>query len=107
MIQTQDQQFYLTKLLGFGYEIVYRTRKSNGVADTLSRQGKVESQILSLTVLHNPIIATILKANVGSEEMRLWHEQYRNNELGPEYKVRDEVLYFQGRIVVPNIQQLK
>lgn len=37
VVQTQEQQFYLTKLLGYDYDIVYRTWSSNGVADALSR----------------------------------------------------------------------
>lgn len=37
IIQTLEQQFYLAKLLGFDYDIQYKTRVSNIVADSLSR----------------------------------------------------------------------
>lgn len=107
VIQTQDQQFYLTKLLGFDYEIVYCTGKSNGAADALLRQGEGEPKLFSFTVLRNPIVAAIVKANEENEELWMWHEQYGNNELGTDYKVREGVLYYQNRIIVPNIQQLK
>lgn len=38
VIQTPEQQFYLNQLLGFQYDIVYRTGKSNKVTDALSQQ---------------------------------------------------------------------
>jgi hypothetical protein len=37
VIQTPEQQFYLSKLLGYHYEIQYKPGKSNIVADALSR----------------------------------------------------------------------
>lgn len=36
-VQTLDHHYYLTKLLGYGYNIVYRSDKENMVADALSR----------------------------------------------------------------------
>lgn len=56
VIQTQEQQFYLTKLLGYDYEILYRPGRANGVADALSRKAEEDSQLLSLTTLYNPIM---------------------------------------------------
>jgi len=35
VVLTLEQQFYMTKLLGFNYEIVYRPSKLNQVADDL------------------------------------------------------------------------
>ena len=38
IIQTPEQQFYLEKLLGYDYDIQYKTRASNTVADSLSHR---------------------------------------------------------------------
>jgi len=38
VIQTPEQQFYLAKLLGFSYEILYKPGAQNRVADALSRR---------------------------------------------------------------------
>lgn len=57
--QTQEQQFYLTKLLGYDYVIVYRTWISNGVADALSCKSGDEARLQSLITLGIPLIAVI------------------------------------------------
>jgi len=37
VVQMPKQQYYLLKLLGYTYEIVYKLRAANRVADVLSR----------------------------------------------------------------------
>lgn len=37
VIQTPEQQYYLTKLLGYNYEIFYKPGKTNAAADAMSR----------------------------------------------------------------------
>jgi len=51
VIQTPEQQFYLSKLSGYHYEIQYRPGKFNVVADALSRsQGAENSDLMFLSV---------------------------------------------------------
>lgn len=40
VIQTPEQQYYLAKLLGYDYEIQYKSSSSNIVDDSLSRVDK-------------------------------------------------------------------
>lgn len=70
VVQTPEQQFYLTKLLGFQYEIVYRSRKSNKVVDALSKQEDWNCDLNNLSVVQNPIIIALRKANEESKEMK-------------------------------------
>lgn len=38
VIQIPEQQYYLTKLLGYDYEILYKSGRTNKVVDALSRK---------------------------------------------------------------------
>jgi hypothetical protein len=50
VIQTPEQQFYLAKLLGYCYEIVYKPDTHNRVADALSRLQDNESTMLAISI---------------------------------------------------------
>lgn len=52
VIQTPEQHYYLSKLLGFDYTIQYKPGASNTVADALSRQPTNSGQLLLLSVPH-------------------------------------------------------
>lgn len=52
VIQTPEQHYYLSKLLGFDYTIRYKAGASNVVADALSRAPPSPSQLLLLSVPH-------------------------------------------------------
>lgn len=52
VIQTSEQQFYLAKLLGYSYDIVYKPRAQNKVADALSRVHDPTPQLMAITVPH-------------------------------------------------------
>lgn len=69
MIQTPEQQFYISKLMGFQYEILYRSGRNNQVADALSRQEEM-SLFCALSVVQNPIIAIIREANSEVQELQ-------------------------------------
>jgi len=52
VIQTLEQQFYLSKLLGYHYNIQYKPRKTNTVVDALSRC--FEPTVTELNMLSTP-----------------------------------------------------
>lgn len=57
-IQTLEQQKWLTKLLGYSYEIYYKPRCDNVVADALSRV-PAESSMLSFAAISSPSCSII------------------------------------------------
>lgn len=52
VIQTLEQQTYLSKLLGYDYTIKYKLGSTNVVADALSRLPTPKTICLSLTMPH-------------------------------------------------------
>jgi len=50
VIQTPEQHYYLSKLLGFDYTIQYKAGATNVVADALSRRPPDSGQLLFLSV---------------------------------------------------------
>lgn len=52
VIQTPEQQFYLSKLLGYSYDIIYKPDAQNKVIDALSRVHDTPAVCLALTIPH-------------------------------------------------------
>jgi len=59
VVQTPEQQYYLSKLMGFSYEIVYKPGAANCVANALSRMHEDEPQLLGLTVPRCDLVSKI------------------------------------------------
>lgn len=49
----------------------------------------------------------IREANELDEEMREWHEKYKRSELSYEYSLKEGVMLFQGRLLVPGCSKLR
>ena len=67
-VQTPEQQFYMSKLLGYNYTIQYRPGRTNVAADALSRIPDIQSisQLCIMTVPHFQFLEelrTILQSN--------------------------------------------
>lgn len=58
-ISTPFQQFWLSKLMGFDYEIVYKSGVENTVVDALSRVTGSEILCMAISVIHSHLYAQI------------------------------------------------
>lgn len=54
-------------------------------------------------MFRNPLITTIQRANEELEEMHQQHKNHEHNLIYVEYRVKEEMLFFQDRIVVPDL----
>lgn len=101
-IQTPDQQKWISKLMGFDFEVVYQPGKDNGPADALSR---LPEQVLELNAISAPTLG-ILKAlrmfiATNSVAKELYQQIESNPTSKPDFVTRDGLIIFKTRIFVP------
>ncbi|CAM8940630.1 unnamed protein product [Rhodiola kirilowii] len=103
VIQTPEQQQFLVKLLGYDYEIVYKSGSENLAADALSRLNEPVSSLYSFlsTVSHCDLFSKLRKEVSSDPEMSKLHDKLQKGLLNPSlYRALDGLLYFKGRIYV-------
>jgi hypothetical protein len=102
VIQTPEQQHYLSKLLGFHYEIQYKPRVTNVVVVALSHS--VEPEIASLGVLSVPqflFLDELKQELVVDPTFQSLLQRYTDDPVHmPDYKVVDGLPLYKGRIWV-------
>jgi hypothetical protein len=95
VIQTPEQQFYLAKLLGYSYEIIYKPGAQNKVADALSRV-----HCLMITIPHFEFMAKFKEQVFHDEEFQQLLVQIQlQPEAYPHYRVLDGLIFFQRETV--------
>lgn len=99
MIQTPEQQHYLSKLLGYHYDIQYRSGNTNTAADALSRSLPAEAVLQSLTVPHFVFLAELKRELAGdSDFLSLSSKVAADPSSFPAFRLIDGLLYRHGRI---------
>jgi hypothetical protein len=102
------QQVWLTKLLGFDYEIEYRRGKDNLAADALSRVSHNELGALTLSSISTTIMEDIKKTwNTDQNLQQLIADLTKDASSHPNYSWVNDTLIRKGKVVVgqaPNLQ---
>lgn len=102
VIQTPEQQYYLIKLLGYNYEILYKLGKTNATADALSRNLLHNTPSGTLFVLSTPsflILEDIKKEQSVAPELSNTTTLISDNS---KWTTRDGIFLFAGRIYIPS-----
>ena len=103
VIQTPEQHYYLSKLLGFNYTIQYKTGASNIVADALSRRPPEPSQLLVLSVPNLDFLSDIQQTLAINPEFQALRSNVQTNPSAyPHYRVHNGCLLFNNRIWINN-----
>lgn len=109
VIQTPEQSFYLSKLLGYHYDIQYKPKRTNSVADALSRC--YEPPTVELCVLSTPQFLFIdeLRRELSLDvEYQARYQQVENDPaLAQGYSVSNGLLLHKGRIWLPFLSRFK
>lgn len=105
VVQTPEQQYYLTKMLGYDYEIIYKPGANNAVADALSRRpdhrGHGET-FLAITVPKFLLIDNIKREQ--DEACELKDMDWKNAQ----YRTMSDGLFlFHGKVYIPRSSSLK
>lgn len=75
VVQTPDQHYYFSKLMGYNYEIKYKRGKDNKATDALPRSDSPsDSQILFLTTKYFYFLKHVKHENETSEELQTMHQ---------------------------------
>lgn len=106
VIQTPEQQKWLGKLLGYEFSIVYRPRKQNQAADALSRSP--DGVFLALSTHQLDWLTELRSANDSHPELTAIKDNITIGlEENDDFVVRDGLLFFRGRLVIPSDSPLK
>ena len=108
-IQTPAQQKWLTKLLGFDYEILYTPGRTNKVVDALSRRYETCESVYQGVSFCQPLLLQQLQEFYASHEVgKLLLTKFDNNqEQNRHFSVQQGLLYFKGRLFIPLETELR
>ena len=100
VIQTHEQQVYLSKLLGYDYSIQYKVGKSNIVTDALSRISEhIEGQFFVLSMPNFTLLEDLCKSLIDSPDFHKLVTQIQHNPACfTNYKIQNGINFFKGKI---------
>ncbi|KAF2293986.1 hypothetical protein GH714_006085 [Hevea brasiliensis] len=101
---TPEQQNWVSKLLGYDYEIVYKPGKENKVADALSRvQG---SPSLNALFMPHASLWDRLKSLASTDPYMIDLDKKATAKPGQPYSWKSGLLFYKNRVVIPPTSDL-
>lgn len=109
VIQTPEQQHYLSKLLGYEYTIAYKPGKDNLVADALSRQSEpATAQFLGFSTPQFVFLDNLIKKNQSDPELATLHQQVINDPHSySDLTIKDGLLFKNGKLLLSSTSPLR
>ncbi|GMI63963.1 hypothetical protein HRI_000065600 [Hibiscus trionum] len=106
---TPAQQKWVTKMMGFDYEVVYRKGVHNAVADALSRRPEAKEGILmAISCVSTDVLAKIVESWKNDEKLRKIVEKLQQGSTDhSKYSWDGKLLKRKGKLVVGHVPDLK
>ncbi|KAA8534676.1 hypothetical protein F0562_032193 [Nyssa sinensis] len=106
-VGTPEQQKWVTKLLGYEYDIAYKPGKENSAADSLSRHPNPPT-MLAISSPQFMILHELKEANRTDPFLQDLHTRVKKNPAKvPEFYSKDGLLYHRNRLVISPNSPLK
>jgi hypothetical protein len=103
VIQTPEQQFYLAKLLGYSYDIVYKPGAQNRVADALSR-----IHCLALSIPHAEFLTKLKEKLTQDNEFQQFLTKVQGQPSDyKDFQVFNGLVFFKGKLFLPKTSPLR
>lgn len=109
VIQTPAQHKWLTKLLGFDYEIIYTPSRAKHVADALSRsQGKSDAILAAISMCQLVLLEQLQQFYADHAVGRALISKFIDSAGDmTQFSVQLGIIYFRGRIFIPSETNLR
>jgi len=102
IVQTPEQQFYLAKLLGYSYEIVYKPGAQNHVADALSWIHTNVHQCLLITIPHWDFLVQLSNSFKNDVELQAMVQEISQDPAAhPNFEIINDLVFFKGKLYLP------
>ena len=102
-INTEAQQRWLYKLMGFDFSIEYKQGKENKAADALSRmheEYKEKMEVMAITCPTHHWVTAVKEDQENSEHVQQLVSKVKEGEAVGPWVLRDGLLFFKNRIYV-------
>lgn len=106
VIQTPEQQRWLSKLIGYDFDIIYRPGRLNSPADALSRVPALQS--LTMAVTEFALIEKLRQLNTSDPDLlRLQQQLIEDSSSLPNFTFQEGLLLYRNRLVIPKDDALR
>jgi len=106
-VTTAFQSKWLSKLMGYDYEICYKKGKENTAADSLSRLPAAQLLTLSFSSVHTSLLEEVKVSWEQDANVQSIITQLEGGEVVPHYTLSQGLLYRKGKLVVGNSAALQ
>ncbi|GAU45976.1 hypothetical protein TSUD_401160 [Trifolium subterraneum] len=108
VIQTPEQQYYLAKLLGYSYEIVYKPGSQSQVADALSRITNSDADFFGITIPHFVFLDKFKQEVLIDTQYQELLANIQHNPLDyAGYRVVNNLIFFKDKLFIPTASSFK